>query len=154
MEYDIKPKATMYNGRLYRSRLEARYAAFFELMNYDSEYEPVDLPGWSPDFLISYRGLFSSYVEVKPIKSLDELGPDYIQKVVNAALPLYNQNFEIRITGIDPSYQWLLTCNKLCFNSEGKRMEVAYFVPAPTHSSLQPLFKEAANKVMFLKPVV
>lgn len=143
----------MYNGRLYRSRLEARYAAFFDLMNYESEYEPLDLPGWSPDFLIQYRG-FSSYVEVKPIKTIQELEPEYIQRVVTAALPLYNQNFEIRITGIDPSYQWLLTSNKLCFSPEGKRMEVAYFVPAPTHSNILPLFKEAANKVMFLKPVV
>lgn len=153
MEYDIKPKPTMYNGRLYRSRLEARYAAFYGLMNYEAEYEPLDLPGWSPDFQIQYRG-FSSYVEVKPIKNISELDDEYIQRVVKAALPLYNQDFEIRITGIDPTYQWLLTSNKLCFNSAGQRMQVAYFVQAPTHLSWLPLFEQAANEVMFLKPVV
>lgn len=153
MNYEIKPKPTYYNGRLYRSRLEARYCAYYEAKGYEVEYEPLDLSGWSPDFLIQHRG-FKSYVEVKPIKDISELDDDYIQRVITSASPLYNQEFEIRITGIDPTYQWLLTSKKLCINQQGKRVEVYFFIQAPTNSNSLHLFTEAANQVMFLKPVV
>jgi hypothetical protein len=54
--YDrIPAKPTMYNGRLYRSRLECRWAAFFDLLGWKYEYEPMDLNGWSPDFAIKVK---------------------------------------------------------------------------------------------------
>jgi len=52
MKYNIKNVPTEYNGRLFRSRLEARWARFFDLLEWDFEYEPFDLNGWSPDFLL------------------------------------------------------------------------------------------------------
>jgi hypothetical protein len=57
---------TRYNGRQFRSRLEARWAAFFDLMKWNWDYEPIDLNGWIPDFVV---GDFATgaYVEVKPI---------------------------------------------------------------------------------------
>jgi hypothetical protein len=64
MEYTIEAKPTKYNGRLYRSRLEARWSAFFDLCKWRHEYEPFDLPGWSPDFLIKEGTQI--LVEVKP----------------------------------------------------------------------------------------
>lgn len=63
MKYTIKAKPTKYNGRLYRSRLEARWAVYFDLNDIDFEYEPFDLEGWSPDFLING----DTVVEVKPV---------------------------------------------------------------------------------------
>jgi len=45
----------MYNGVQYRSRLEARWAAFFDLAGWKHEYEPIDLPGWSPDFRVTFE---------------------------------------------------------------------------------------------------
>lgn len=64
MEYPIKSITTRYKNRLYRSRLEARWAAFFDLAEWKAEYEPLDLDGWTPDFLIAeYSPML---VEVKP----------------------------------------------------------------------------------------
>jgi hypothetical protein len=42
---------TLYGGVKFRSRLEARWAAFADLAGWEWEYEPVDLKGWIPDFL-------------------------------------------------------------------------------------------------------
>ncbi len=57
---------TSYGGTRFRSRLEARWAAFFDLMGWEWEYEPADLNGWIPDF--SLRTSPTVYVEVKPTK--------------------------------------------------------------------------------------
>lgn len=56
---------TKYAGVQFRSRLEARWAAFFDLLEWKWEYEPFDLDGYIPDFVLSFtRPLL---VEVKPI---------------------------------------------------------------------------------------
>jgi len=57
--------ATSYAGVLFRSRLEAKWAAFFDLVGWRWTYEPLDLPGWIPDFMLAGvpRGVL---VEVKP----------------------------------------------------------------------------------------
>jgi hypothetical protein len=54
MGYDLKAHPTRYNGVNFRSRLEARWAAYFDLQKINWEYEPIDLIGWSPDFLINF----------------------------------------------------------------------------------------------------
>ena len=55
MDYTIKSIPTVYKGGNYRSRLEARWAAFFDLCEWDYEYEPVDLDGWFPDFRLRMK---------------------------------------------------------------------------------------------------
>jgi hypothetical protein len=77
--YTIKAHPTMYNGVQYRSRLEARWAAFFDLIGWQHEYEPIDLPGWSPDFRVVFpcghsecSGSHSLLVEVKPFFDLKQ----------------------------------------------------------------------------------
>ena len=79
MKYTIKAHPTKYNGVQYRSRLEARWAAFFDLIGWQHEYEPIDLPGWSPDFRVVFRcghsecnGSHSLLVEVKPYFSIEQ----------------------------------------------------------------------------------
>jgi hypothetical protein len=67
MNYDIKSKPTIYKGTKYRSRLEARWAAFFDLLGFTYQYEPYDLNGWTPDFVI-YLGDKEILCEVKPTK--------------------------------------------------------------------------------------
>lgn len=57
---------TTYSGVLFRSRLEARWAAFFDLCGWDWAYEPSHLDGWLPDFLIRTRAC-DVLAEVKPI---------------------------------------------------------------------------------------
>ncbi|HEV8716164.1 MAG TPA: hypothetical protein VGX03_25480 [Candidatus Binatia bacterium] len=60
---------TLYNNRRYRSRLEARWAAFFDLVGWQYEYEPFDLKGWIPDFLL-HGAKHDVLVEVKPYTEL------------------------------------------------------------------------------------
>jgi len=63
----IKAIDTEYNGMLFRSRLEARWAVFFDAAGIKYEYEPEgfehDGVRYLPDF---YLRDFDMYVEVKP----------------------------------------------------------------------------------------
>ncbi len=64
---DIKPIETVYNGYRFRSRLEARWAVFFDELGIKYEYEPegFDLGehGWYlPDFWLPDVGI---WVEIK-----------------------------------------------------------------------------------------
>lgn len=61
----IKPIETVYKHYEFRSRLEAKWATFFDLCNWSWAYEPVDFNGWIPDFVI--YGANPVYVEVKPV---------------------------------------------------------------------------------------
>ena len=65
MIYYIKAIPTTYNHVQFRSRLEARWAAFFDLCGWEWDYEPFDLDGWAPDFML--KGKTMALVEVKPI---------------------------------------------------------------------------------------
>jgi len=56
---------TIYKGYQFRSRLEAKWAVFFDLCEWNWEYEPVDFKGWIPDFALYGKDVV--YVEVKPV---------------------------------------------------------------------------------------
>lgn len=63
---------TRYQGTLFRSRLEARWAVFFDLVGWPWAYEPIDLAGYIPDFVLRFdAGLVA--VEVKPALVLGDL---------------------------------------------------------------------------------
>lgn len=71
MKYDIEAKPTFYKGIQFRSRLEAKWAAFFDYFGWEWQYEPFDLNGWSPDFLLklpygTLTNIDNVLVEVKP----------------------------------------------------------------------------------------
>jgi hypothetical protein len=53
VSYTIKAHETRYAGHLFRSRLEARWAAMLDLLGWQWTYEPFDLNGWVPDFLLA-----------------------------------------------------------------------------------------------------
>ncbi len=64
---DIKPIETVYNGYRFRSRLEARWAVFFDALGVKYEYEPEgflteDGTTYLPDFFVRD---WNCYVEVK-----------------------------------------------------------------------------------------
>ena len=61
---------TVYNGIEYRSRLEARWAAFMQNIGWDIVYEPFDGDGYIPDFLV--QGDRPLLVEVKPAVTATE----------------------------------------------------------------------------------
>lgn len=56
--------ATRYGGIQYRSRLEAKWAAFFDSIGWWHTYEPFDADGYIPDFMI--QGDAPLLVEIKP----------------------------------------------------------------------------------------
>lgn len=66
---EIKAIETEYNGILFRSRLEARWAVFFDAAGVKYEYEPYSFMlggiGYVPDF---YLPDYELYVEVKPFR--------------------------------------------------------------------------------------
>lgn len=66
----MKGIQTTYSGVRFRSRLEARWAAFFDALGIRWEYEPFDCAGWIPDFLLP--GDPGLLVEVKPAQSFAE----------------------------------------------------------------------------------
>lgn len=72
----IKPIETHYKGYRFRSRLEARWAVFFDNLGLDWEYEfegfqIEDSGPYLPDFLLKDDGSFPDvWVEVKPQKPM------------------------------------------------------------------------------------
>lgn len=64
MTQTIAAIPTTYRGHAFRSRLEAKWAALFDLIGWKWTYEPFDTGGWIPDFLISGDTPF--LVEVGP----------------------------------------------------------------------------------------
>jgi hypothetical protein len=81
VDYTIKAYPTTYNSIRFRSRLEATWAAFFDLLEWPWEYEPFDLGSWSPDFLIKGAER-DALVEVKPSSMPDS---DVVKKITQAA---------------------------------------------------------------------
>jgi hypothetical protein len=62
---------TNYKGLLFRSRLEAQWAHLFDDLDWPWEYEPFDLNGYIPDFVLRFHEPL--LVEVKPELSIREL---------------------------------------------------------------------------------
>lgn len=87
----VKAHKTIYGGVVFRSRLEATWAAFFDIEGLPWAYEPVDLDGWVPDFALWLER--PVYVEVKPAP----LKPfDAIQKsaVLDSSFPGFAKAIE------------------------------------------------------------
>jgi hypothetical protein len=70
--YVFDAKETVWNEIKFRSRLEATWAAFFSecFGPHSWEYEPLDLKGWTPDFVLHLHE--PVFVEIKPLLG----GPD------------------------------------------------------------------------------
>lgn len=115
---------TIYKGRRFRSRLEARWAAFFDLMKWPYEYEPFDLRGWIPDFVLT-SGL-QALVEVKPYLEWAQAeewrrSEKFIHTVENTDYwghPLFLLPASVRVSGIwsdlgkpVPWFGWVLLMN-------------------------------------------
>jgi hypothetical protein len=62
---------TEHKGIIFRSRLEARWAHFFDAVGWAWVYEPFDANGYIPDFLLT--GPLPVLVEVKPAANEPEL---------------------------------------------------------------------------------
>ena len=77
MNYNLTPIETVYKGYKFRSRLEARWAVFFEEMRLDWSYEVegFNLPSgarYLPDFLVKgHKNGWDYYYEIKPKGTAD-----------------------------------------------------------------------------------
>lgn len=75
---EIRAMETAYKGFRFRSRLEARWAMFFDRIGVKWEFEPqpvlVNGEPYLPDFLIIHRG-HPVYHEVKPLHQADLIKP-------------------------------------------------------------------------------
>lgn len=71
MGWDRRAIPTVYGGVQFRSRLEARWAAFFDRMGWQYQYEPFDCDGWIPDFVLLFPK--PVLVEVKPASDVESL---------------------------------------------------------------------------------
>jgi hypothetical protein len=97
MHYSIAAVPTRYAGINFRSRLEARWAAFFDLLGWDYSYEPLDLDGWIPDFIL-HGAKQRVLVEVKPIFDADH---NLFDRLSRSAIRSGKRN-DILVCGAEP----------------------------------------------------
>lgn len=69
MSHDAIP--TVYRGVQFRSRLEARWACMFDQLRWAWHYEPIDLEGYIPDFIVQQGGT-DILVEIKPFLQVSD----------------------------------------------------------------------------------
>lgn len=118
---DIKPIETVYNGYRFRSRLEARWAVFFDAIGAKWEYEPegFELPDgtkYLPDFLLKNvqgRGADEIYVEIKgkltdqDEHKIEQFGVHYEEKYDGNELQLLKLGKPIIIFGQIPDCTYI-----------------------------------------------
>ncbi len=91
MSNKIPAIPTMYGGTQFRSMLEARWAAFFDLIKWRWTYEPYEQHGWIPDFLLNGSGSCTKHsllAEVKPITEFCEETANKIEAASRGVKPL------------------------------------------------------------------
>lgn len=121
-----KPKETFYNGTVYRSRNEAKWARFFDTINIRHIYEPVMVTGWNgktykPDF---YFPDYDKYAEVKSntegIQNAEMASKingviDYKSTPIsNGLLLLGSFPFDIRTISVSLRTNWLFCYKGVC----------------------------------------
>lgn len=106
---------TTYGGIKFRSRLEARWAAYWDLQGNTWHYEPIDLPGWIPDFLLEVPGIEPPVLcEIKPIANLGTFlrSRDSIKMahaILQSRAQIEAKNFHgLMLCGIRPGCMWTL----------------------------------------------
>jgi hypothetical protein len=103
MEYTIDAKPITYKGRLFRSRLEGTWAAYFDIHDIKWQYEPRiwGLKGWLPDFALDAEFCDSRLlVEVKPIRDNNTKSGCF-----NKAL---GHGRTVLLLGASPQHVWLV----------------------------------------------
>jgi hypothetical protein len=163
-KYTIKAHPTKYGGVMFRSRLEARWAAFFDLLGWVWRYEPIDLDGWTPDFYLKFPcghsecgGFHELYVEVKPYSDDEEFKGHFVSRVSWGSVfdEFGNESF----LGVDGGGRFGLTPDVarfcICHGDGGGDLDLRFFVPGDgncgqyQHSVSAKLWNEAGNIVQW-----
>lgn len=141
----IKPIETVYRGYRFRSRLEARWAVFFDLLGVEWQYEPEGFESnghrWLPDFWLPES---NTWIEVKG--SDKALRADWEKLVAmldfGGVLPDFLHSCEIRDDGSIPGLLLLgpipdeshyLIIHPLVVHHKGLGTVDAYFSDAGLH---------------------
>lgn len=135
--YTIQAHPTWYADVEFRSRLEATWAAFFDLCGWAWEYEPLDLEGWTPDFMITLLSLISKnrivLAEVKPYYTIAEFaGHTCMNYQPSSDIALLGNNPDVtfiaasgRVIGYwvrgNPERLWKQALNATRYDPKGKR---------------------------------
>lgn len=132
---------TKFNSTQFRSRLEARWAAFFEILCWDYVYEPFDADGYIPDFVITFPARPPLLVEVKPAVTHD----DYLT-AANATfrgLGSFGSQWKhgVIIVGVNPYYQWDRIVSAGCYFHSGKEAIAAWW-----------MFSDDSRNSCYIKP--
>ena len=123
----IKAIDTEYAGHLFRSRLEARWAVFFDYLisktrldrsppNFTWEYEPegFELPGgkrYLPDFRLNNRLGGSRWIEVKPRHIKYDPKFDLFSKAIRLSSEFW-ETHEVLVSGTP--LEWIKDGNRFC----------------------------------------
>jgi len=73
-------------GIQFRSRIEAQWAYIFEKLGWDWEYEPIDLQGYIPDFIIKFDGDNEIVIEIKGDTNIwkEEVYKEHKEKIIKS----------------------------------------------------------------------
>jgi len=105
----IKAIETIYDGYKFRSRLEARWAVFFNAMGWEYKYEPEgfvldDGVAYLPDF---YLPDLHTWIEVKP----DDILEDDLKKCASLSKDIGGDFNVIIVNGLPAPRQYTCFCN-------------------------------------------
>lgn len=93
---------TVYNNTQFRSRLEARWAAFFEALGWTYVYEPFDGKGYIPDFMVDIPALKDPVlIEIKPAVT----ERDYVEALGKMVDGTPTWQHSILVLGVAPYYR-------------------------------------------------
>ena len=137
---------TKYNHVQFRSRLEARWAAFFDVIERPWQYEPLELPGWIPDFLIEIPDKEKLFLaEIKPIVAWQqfEYGQEG-QKIARSRLKTLGTEL---FDNYDPGMFVLGLSPKTCWYWHPQFIE-----PMPCDAAFDWAWKEAGNITQWRAP--
>lgn len=146
---------TIYKGIQMRSRLEARWAAYWDLRG-DTQwnYEPVDLKGWIPDFEVSIPKAPRPYVaEIKPVRTLahfteSQEGKKILNAFYESRLYITENYMAFILLGIDPNHTWYFGPHK----ASNVFPSVRWTTCSPVDATLQKLWIKAGNMVQWKAP--
>lgn len=105
---------------MYRSRLEARWAAFFDRLGWPHEYKPFDLGAWSPDFLLPDLHVL---VEIKPFPAVrDRVSFDFdAWRKMALACTQQNRSEAILLLPVNPIFDGVVQVGWLGFPEDDFR---------------------------------
>lgn len=101
---------TQYRGIQFRSRLEAKWAYYLDIKRIRWMYEPLDLAGYIPDFVLETDETQPMLAEVKPIRDIEGFidGPE--GEKIRTALFAWPEIFEycaFLVLGLSPDHCWM-----------------------------------------------